>query len=155
MGLFSGDYETIDIATARRLPLWETAYDIFKSNPINGIGPRGFRYVFHNYAQPDSFWFNDLPQTHPHLLFLEIMTETGSIGIAGYFLFIFLVLKTLFFTKNNWGRFPLLLPVLIAILPINAHMAFYGSIWSTMTWWLTAVYFAFVRLQTNEAKIQN
>jgi len=143
LGLFSNDYEIIDKATARRLPLWETAYTTFKANPVNGIGPRGFRYVYQDYASQDNFWVD---QTHPHLLLLEIMAETGGLGLLGYLILFYLLIKNALNRKRLNIEFPFLLPVLVALLPFNAHMAFYGSIWSSMIWWLMAIYFSNIRL---------
>jgi len=150
MGLFSNNYETIDRATARRLPLWETAYSTFKANSINGIGPRGFRYVYQDYASPDNFWINE-SQTHPHLLILEVMAETGVLGLLGYFILFYLLITSALKRKRLKIDFPFLLPVLVALFPINAHMAFYGSIWSSMIWWLMAVYFSSIRLHEQQS----
>ncbi|MCZ6803403.1 MAG: O-antigen ligase family protein [Proteobacteria bacterium] len=147
MGLFSNDPETIDKATARRLPLWETAYTTFKANPINGIGPRGFRYVYPDYASPDNFYKS---QTHPHLLTFEIMAETGGIGLLGYIVLFYLLIKGALSRRRYKNELPFLLPVLVALFPFNAHMAFYGSIWSSMIWWLMAVYFSSLRLLSKE-----
>jgi len=147
LGLFSNNYDSIDVATARRLPIWETAYTVFKANPINGIGPRGFRHVYQDYASLDNFWVN---QTHPHLLILEIMAETGVIGLLGYFILFYLLIKGALNRKKLKNEFPFLLPVLVAIFPFNAHMAFYGSIWSSMIWWLIAVYFSNIRLNEQQ-----
>jgi len=153
LGLFSNNYETIDIATARRLPLWEIAYTTFKANPINGIGPRGYRYVFQDYASADNFWIKEnLTQTHPHMLTLEIMAETGGIGLLGYFILFYLLIKSALNRKRLKIEFPFLLPVLVALFPLNAHMAFYGSIWSSMIWWLMAIYFSSIRL-TEQQKL--
>lgn len=142
LGLFSADFKTFDAATAGRLSLWKTGYKIFKSNPINGIGPRGYRHVFHDYAAPDNIWYTDLPQTHPHLLLLEILIETGLIGLAGYIFLLFILLKDIFSRGHLKSDFPFFLPVLVALFPLNAHMAFYGSIWSTMSWLLISLYFS-------------
>lgn len=143
LGLFSRDYDTIDKATALRLPIWETAYTAFKDNPINGIGPRGFRYVYQDYASSDNFWVS---QTHPHLLMLEIMVETGVFGLLSYFILIYILINGVLRRNKLKNEFPFLIPVLVALFPFNAHMAFYGSIWSSMIWWLMAVYFSSIRL---------
>ena len=148
LGLFSNNYETINIATAERLPLWETAFTVFKFNPINGVGPRGYRYIYQYYLSSDDIVSN---QTHPHLLSLEIMTETGVIGLLGYIILFYLLIKNALNRKRLKIEFPFLLPVLVAIFPLNAHMAFYGSIWSTMIWWLMAVYFSNIRLNEQQS----
>jgi len=150
LGLFSTDFETFDAATAGRLSLWKTGYTIFKSNPINGIGPRGYRHVFHNYASEDNIWYTDSPQTHPHMLLLEILVETGAIGLIGYLLLIYLLIKDIYMRGKLKSELHFLLPVLVALFPLNAHMAFYGSIWSSMIWLLIALYFARSKLNIHD-----
>ena len=141
LGLFSNDYKTIDTATASRLPLWETALTIFKQNPINGIGPRGYRHVYTKYSDPDDYW-HKLTQTHPHLLLLEIMAETGLLGLIGYILIFYPLIILAKLNPLKIELLPFLIPVFVSLFPFNAHMAFYGSIWSSVTWLLISLYFA-------------
>lgn len=139
LGLFSGDAMTMDQATSHRLPLWRTAVEIASSHWINGVGPRGYRYVFRDYAGDDNFYLRDGRdgQTHPHQLVLEVATETGGIGLAGLACFWWL------FVTTGWRRLraapncaPWLIAGLVAWWPLNAHMAFYGSYWSSVCWWV-------------------
>lgn len=153
LGLFSTDYETIDKATALRLPLWETAYTIFRSNPVNGIGPRGYRDVYTENSQADDFW-HERSQTHPHLLVLEILAETGLIGFLGYLIIFYVLIKNIVASTNRKLLLPFLIPVLVALFPFNAHMAFYGSIWSSMTWLLISLYFANAKLIINNERLK-
>lgn len=140
LGLFSTDYQTVDKATAFRLPLWETAFTIFKKNPVNGIGPRGYRHVYTEYSTPDNFW-HELTQTHPHLLLLEVLCETGLIGLTGYLLLLYILISIFRQSPDKTALFPFIIPVFVALFPFNAHMAFYGSIWSSMCWLLIALFF--------------
>lgn len=145
MGLFNGDYESADIATARRLPIWATSWAMFKDNWVNGVGPRGFRFVYREYSQDDSYWIEKKGAStvaHPHQLILEVATETGVIGILGLAVFAFLFYQHI--KKHNLfiALFPWVLTIIVAVFPINSHMAFYGSYWSSMIWWLMALSFA-------------
>lgn len=148
LGLFSLNYQTFNKATSLRLPLWKTAYRIFDSNRINGIGPRGYRYVYQDYSSPEDYYYK-LGQTHPHLLILELMAETGLIGLGGYLLFVIVLIQSIICTANKQKVLPFFIPVAVALFPLNAHMAFYGSVWSTMIWWLFAIYVASLRIQHN------
>lgn len=140
-GLFSGDYATIDKASAWRLTLWHTSLTVFQDNWINGIGPRGFRYVYTQYSDTGDE-FHSQGQTHPHQLVLEVLTETGVIGLAGLILFVYFFHR--FVRKRRLGMavYPCWLAVLVATFPINTHMAFYGSYWSSLFWWLMMLFFA-------------
>ena len=158
LGLFSFDYESINAATATRLPIWQTAYSIFKERPINGIGPRGFRFIYHDYGKHDDIYIisksnrlnylfsKNLPPTHPHLLLLEILVETGVIGLLGFLLLFYFLIKSRRKIKNISYEFVFLIPVLVSLFPFNSHMAFYGSVWSSMIWLLMAIYFSSLRL---------
>ena len=155
LGLFSNNYETINTATAYRLPIWEVAYSIHKSNPINGIGPRGFRHVYNDYARANDPHGSRTPPSQPHLLILEILAETGLIGFIGYILLIYLIFRLVLQSKNKETSLPFFIPVIVALFPFNAHMAFYGSIWSSMTWLLLALYFTNEKLICNNGIIQH
>ena len=139
LGLFSGDYDIVNAATSKRLPLWQTAVTAFRLNLLTGVGPRAYRYVYQDYASADDEYLSD---THPHLLILEIMAETGLIGLGGYLLCLYLLVRGFIRRGARAAEFPYLLPVLVALFPLNAHMAFYGSIWASVSWWLIAFYYA-------------
>lgn len=147
LGLFSGNYEQISNATAKRVPIWETSISIIKEHPINGIGPRGFRHIYKENAAEDDFYikFNKGMPSQPHIIILEILAETGLVGFLGYIFVLFLVFNLLFTSKDKKALFPYFIPVIVAMFPINTHMAFYGSIWSSMTWLLLALYFSVVK----------
>jgi O-antigen ligase len=147
LGVWSGNVEAIDIATKRRLSIWAPAIESFREQWINGVGPRGFRDAFLLTARPDNFWMKRDPPgvTHPHLMLLEVATETGSLGLAGLVVFFVLVLRSMGADAAGGSRDARLsagLCILVAMFPLNAHMAFYGSYWSTIYLWLTAVFVA-------------
>lgn len=139
-GLFSGNYETINKATAMRLSIWETGIKIYSAHWINGIGSRGFRHAYANYADADNFFLSNgrSGQTHPHLTILEIVVETGVVGLSGYILFwvIFAKYACYLLRSKYTSGVAWLITVMLAILPYNAHLAFYGSYWASAIWWV-------------------
>ena len=140
-GLFSTAVADIDEATAYRLTLWRTGARIFVDHWLTGIGPRGFRHVYAEYAQADDFWIKRIGkgQTHPHQFLLEIAVETGVIGLLAFVLF-YGRLWRLLCSRSEGGVAPLwLLSALVAWLPLNAHLAFYGAYWSTLAWLVLAM----------------
>ncbi len=135
----SGDYEDVNQASSLRLPIWRTALNMAQAHWINGVGPRGFRYVYRGYASADDpFLASGGPPTHPHQMLIEIATETGVFGVLGYLLFIALFTRRMLrlAAEQRHLLFPMWLAVLLAMFPINTHMAFYASYWSSITWWL-------------------
>ncbi|OGT35294.1 MAG: hypothetical protein A2W28_08430 [Gammaproteobacteria bacterium RBG_16_51_14] len=143
LGIFSYDYEQADVATARRLDLWKTSIAIFRGNWVNGTGPRSFRNVYSGYADADDFWMENgrSGQTHPHQFVMEIAAETGIIGIIGYFLFWLSLLVAMWREHKAENTFFITwsLCVIVALFPLNAHLAFYGSYWSSLVWLLLPI----------------
>ena len=144
-GVFSTDFATIDKATAYRLSIWKVGLKVFQANWINGIGPRGFRYVYAQYADKGNYFLKpslvNKGATHPHLMILEVAVETGIPGLLGYLLF-FIVLCRYFLRLNRRRRefmFPWMIAILVAVFPLNAHMAWYASYWAALSWWVLAI----------------
>ena len=138
-GIFSSAQQA-EWATSNRTPVWDTAYNMLEDNWINGVGPRSFRYGYKAYADEDNLFIQQgrTGQTHPHLVFLEIAVETGLIGIAGFILFYFTVLRFWWRGRRDTGAVAWTSSVLAAAFPLNAHMAFYGSYWGGFLWLLIA-----------------
>ncbi len=149
-GLFSLDYELTDRATARRLPIWETSLAIIRNHWINGIGPRGFRHVYQQYSTEDNY-FHAIGATHPHQLLLEVLTETGLVGLAGLLVFIFVFCKYFLPGSRLLLVYPPVLSILIIIFPFNSNLAFYGSYWSTVIWWFLLYAFLAAQYQSLDA----
>ncbi|MFM9912799.1 MAG: O-antigen ligase family protein [Methylophilaceae bacterium] len=163
-GLFSGNFEKANAATSLRLPIWQVAIKVAEDHWINGIGPRGFRYIYPEYVSKDDFWLNleykdkttgkilttQYGPNHPHQFLLEIIAETGIIGVLGYLLaLVYWVRLSLAAVRDrNSDALPWMTAAFIAIMPINAHMAFYASFWSCILWWLIAVSLAYWQVGT-------
>lgn len=146
-GLFSGNYAEMDDATSMRLPIWKTGINIAKDHWLNGIGARGFRYIYPQYAAPDDPFMKLNPTagpTHPHEITLEILVETGVIGLLGFTAFLVLMLRRTWRAMHDRNTYavPLGLSILVAAMPVNAGIAFYGSVLSALIWWLVALYCA-------------
>jgi O-antigen ligase len=65
-----------DLSVIGRLDLYSTAWQLFKSKPLFGIGTGGFRLGEHQY---------------PHNIFLEIAAENGLFGLIIFFGFLFAI----------------------------------------------------------------
>ncbi|NKC11607.1 MAG: hypothetical protein GKR94_05190 [Gammaproteobacteria bacterium] len=138
-----GAPQTLDAQLGQRPDIWRTAAAMAAANWMNGIGPRGFRSAYGDYAEPDDYWLSHEPPkvpAHPHQLMLEVASETGAIGVIGYVLALGLL----------WRRYrvldpsararaaPWLMCIVIAIFPLNIHKAFYGFFMASLVWWVLA-----------------
>jgi putative inorganic carbon (hco3(-)) transporter len=139
--LFRGDYEAIDEATSGRLPIWEISIAMWRDHWLSGVGPRGFRYLYPDYADEDTPWISPDGATgasHPHQTVLEVLTEAGIIGLAGFALFWVLFVRAALRCGNE-DAWPWILAVMLVFFPLNTHMAIYGSYWSHLSWLLVMI----------------
>jgi O-antigen ligase len=123
--------------------LFLTAIDTWKKNVLLGNGIKSFRFDCHNLSgaeyslQEDVFKFkkNRLCSNHPHNYYLEILTETGIIGLSIILtlltLFIFFIIKSRKnFNGENLGNYILLastISLFLEFFPIKTS----GSIFTT------------------------
>ena len=144
-GILGSEYQA-ERATSMRTPIWDTAGNMFRDNWLNGVGPRGFRYAYRDYAEEDNYFVRQGQdgQTHPHLVFLEIAVETGVIGLAGFILFYLVILRYWWRGRHSMISGAWTAALLAATFPLNAHLAFYGSYWSGFLWLLSACVLAAV-----------
>jgi O-antigen ligase len=149
------DGKTADFALAGRLPIWRTARRMAQAHPLNGVGVRGFRYAYPTFAAPNDPWVQTPAcvgtgpcaaqgATHPHQLVLEIVTETGVIGLL-------LWLCAAYWLLRAWQRagpiaranaWPWGVALLALVFPINTHTAMYSAFWGGVLWWLVALFSA-------------
>ena len=139
----SGDAAGIDHALAGRLPIWSAALEMGTDHPVNGVGVRGFRVAYPDYAAPDDTWVAAGGSAlHAHHLLLEAWSETGALGLGCWLLAAALGWRA-------WRRAggasrqaaaPAALALLVMLFPLNTHFAFYSSFWALLLFVLLALF---------------
>ena len=143
--LLSGDVEKADGAIHARLSAWETAGRVFRTHWFNGVGPRGFRDVYADYAPAsDPYASRGEVLTFPHLVVLEIAAETGMVGLLGYLVALAVLVRMLLDMNRTQLAlgFPYWLAIVVALFPLATHKAFYAHFMGALIWWTIAISFA-------------
>ena len=142
-----GTESAVDTASAGRLSIWRTAIAMFEAHPLTGVGVRGFRYAYPKYAAPkDTFvdTASDTGASHAHQIVLEVLSETGVIGLLLWIAGAFVAIRAWFRAQpgqRERARAPALALVAMCF-PLNTHFAFYSAWWGLLFWWLIALYAA-------------
>jgi len=121
---------------------------MFEAHPINGVGVRAFPKAYMEYAAPDDIHIlnsgGKSGATHAHNLVLEVMADTGSIGLLGMlagFWLVFRFWRSMTPTRRN-EVFPFALALALVLFPINSHFALYGTYMSSLIWMLFGLWAA-------------
>lgn len=69
-----------NFALVERVAHWQAAWDMFDDHPLLGIGIGNYAAVYPVYALPH--W--DDPLGHAHNYYLNVLAESGIVGLAGY-----------------------------------------------------------------------
>lgn len=129
----------VDVALAGRLPIWRTASRMLVAHPINGVGVRGFRYAYPEYADADDPWVDAAKTTgaaHAHQIVLELLTETGLLGLALWMVAGLLVWRCSRQTADDPAAHAPLVALLVLVFPLNTHLAFYSVAPGIVLCWL-------------------
>ena len=118
---------------------YNVAIEIFKDNPVFGVGIKNYRIENLNSK------YNDLKHkenrlrwgTHPHQIHLEILSETGLFGYCCFFIFItlsiFFSIKSFLVNKNIY-QFAAILFILTSLLPLLPSGSFLSTFTSSIFW---------------------
>ncbi|MCX7034778.1 MAG: O-antigen ligase family protein [Arenimonas sp.] len=140
-----GGSEGLNFALSGRLSIWRTAVDMAVANPVNGVGVRGFRDAYATYAAKDDPWLADVKHGagyHAHQIVLEVLSETGVIGLLLWLGGAALAWRAWRFASpegRERARAPAL-ALLVTVFPFNTHLAFYSTFWGGLTLLLAALF---------------
>ena len=143
-----------DASSMERIPIFKTALVMYREHPINGVGVRAFPVAYMSYAEPDDVHIRKsggkTGATHAHNVLLEIMSDTGSIGLAGLLLALGFLWRHRARTTpaERWEAFPFALAVFLILFPLNSHFAIYGTYTSSLIWFLVGLWAAALRKST-------
>lgn len=146
-----GTDQSIDTALSGRLDIWHTSVRMIAAHPINGVGVRGFRYVYPQYAQPNDHFVVSREACgvgqgacHAHQLVLEVLTETGVIGLLLWLAAAALAWRTWrsVGAAARTRAFPATVALGVMVFPLNTHLAFYSAWWGLLFAWLLGLWCA-------------
>ena len=129
---------------------YNVAIEIFKDNPVFGVGIKNYRIENLNSK------YNDLKHkenrlrwgTHPHQIHLEILSETGLFGYSCFFIFIslsiFFSIKSYLINKNIYQLSGILF-ILTSMLPLLPSGSFLSTYTSSIFWINYAMMMAYIK----------
>ena len=105
---------------------YKSGYAVFKNYPLFGVGNKNYRIETNNNRFTKKNYF---PDTHPHQIYLEFLSEHGIVGtllfLSIIFFLIFRNIKSCIISKNSLqlGAFSFLMINFLPILPSGAFFS--------------------------------
>ena len=137
-----GSESSIDYALSWRLPIFKASMRMYRENLVNGVGVRAFPVAYPDYAPADDYHLvnsdGGMRATHAHNIVLEVMADTGTIGLLGLIVGFILLLRAWLgmLPANRQEAFPYALALVLILFPLNSHFAIYGVYTSSLIWML-------------------
>ena len=133
---------------------YNVAKEIFKDNPIFGVGIKNFRIEsFSNkYDNLNHKYNKQRGNTHPHQIHYELLSETGLVGYLSFMIFILISLYFFFksYKKNrNIYQFSGMLFVLINLVPLLPSGSFFSTYSAGLFWINYSIMYGYM---SNEVK---
>ncbi len=140
----AADEQGVDMALSGRTRIWGAAVCMIRQHPVNGVGARGFRDAFPA-CDPEPgqapAW-GEGPALHAHQVVLEVLSETGTLGLLCWLAGVALALRAWRYADavaREHAR-PAMLALLVTVFPFNTHLAFYSTFWGGVALMLAALY---------------
>ena len=116
-----------------------TAFEIFKSNLLFGVGNKNFRIECENkkYYNPSYARTTERCATHPHQIYFEFLAEHGIIGtVAILTIFFVTIYKSLIIykKKNNLIHLGSIIFIILSFVPVLPSGSFFTSFTATIFW---------------------
>lgn len=148
LAMARGVESAVDYASSWRLPIFRASLEMYAAHPVNGVGVRAFPVAYPNYAPPDDFHVvrheDGTGATHAHNIVLEVMADTGTIGLAGLlfgFAWAWRAWRGMS-PPNRQEAFPYVVALVLVLFPLNSHFAIYGTYTSSLVWVLAGLWAA-------------
>jgi len=134
-----------------------TSYEIFLNNKIFGSGLKTFREE----CKKDIYSLENISKkydlntkypgcsTHPHNMYIELLTEAGSVGFILFFILIFFIIFKPYFKNINYIKDKqdviFVLSIIFSIMfPFRPTGSFSGTISASNLWFFIGFYLYFI-----------
>ena len=130
---------------------FKVAKEIFKDNPIFGVGIKNFRVESFDKKYEGILGLSEKwtgGSTHPHQIHYEFLSETGIFGYLSFLIFIILSIywsfKSYIITKNVY-QFSAMLFVIVNLIPLLPSGSFFTTYSSGLFWINYAIMVGYVK----------
>ena len=136
-------------------------FEIWKDNKIFGSGVKSFRKICGEYNNFNSFLKNRSCTTHPHNYLIELLVETGIVGLVFFFTFVLFIFKKnsqtllLFLKKpeNNLFIISFFIISISLIWPLKTSGRLFSNFYGTIFFFNIFTFYVLLKISKINKKI--
>ncbi|GGA47556.1 O-antigen ligase family protein [Dyella nitratireducens] len=148
--VLGGNEQDLNEAMTGRLDIWRHSMAMIAAHPVTGVGVRDFRYAYPQFAPANDHFLTaescgeGAGACHPHQVVLEILTETGGVGLLLWLTGMVIAWRAIRHAgkAGKAAAFPVTVSLAVMLFPINTHLAFYSAWWGLLFAWLLGLWCA-------------
>ena len=135
--------------------IYSTSIKVFEKFKVFGIGNKNFRLICDDGFRKNFALENEIDEkqlrcnTHPHQIYLEILSEHGLFGFIFLIIFLFLFLKNnlnKLFKEKNLLLNCLFITLFINFIPIIPSGSFFTSFNATLFWTNFSLFYSYKKI---------
>ena len=134
--------------------IYSSSLELWKKNKITGVGLKNYRYECKKLIDPDPKNIFPYCSSHPHNYVIELLVETGVIGLFLFLSFIFSIFKVVFISKiydplitKNYLSLGSLILFLSFVWPLKTSGSIISTFNASIFWFVLGVLLSFVNFK--------
>lgn len=121
-----------------------TAFEIFKDNPLIGVGNKMYREKCNNqkYENINSKMASARCSTHPHNIYFQVISENGLLGISAFLILVFIIIRDSYLVmikENSYLAKSIFVSIILFLWPLQSNGGLYNNRYSTMLFFILAL----------------
>jgi O-antigen ligase len=134
--------------------IYSSSLELWKKNKITGVGLKNYRHECKKLIDPDPKNIFPYCSSHPHNYVIELLVETGVIGLFLFLSFIFSIFKVVFISKiydplitKNYLSLGSLILFLSFVWPLKTSGSIISTFNASIFWFVLGVLLSFVNFK--------
>jgi len=132
--------------------IYNLSFEMFKSNPLTGVGISNFKYVCENDEKYKSKMVNFNCASHPHNLYLQWLSEGGIFIFILFILYLYFLILIILKSENKYFKIISLTTIIMLFWPLMSTGSLIKNWNGVLTFFIIALCLSITKLKIDILK---